>query len=489
MSMNTTIEYIDARHLLSRAGFGFSPQNELLVSRKDKKEILKLIFDESKKLQLFTEIPSPKEPARIMDKTEMTPEIRKMNQEKQRQMRQEIDAMNIQWLKHMQESIFGLRQKMTLFWHGHFACRVPNSYFMQQYYNDLNTHALGNFGELLLAVSKSPAMLQYLNNQQNRKAHPNENFGREVMELFTLGRGKYTEDDIREGARAFTGWGASPEGEFEFREKQHDEGVKTFLGKTGNFNGDDILSIILQQSQTAIFITEKILRFLVNQAPDPMVVEELARSFRKSNYDISRLLHDIFSSSWFYNTENRGILIKSPVELLSNICRVSHVSVQRPEVLIQFEKLLGQELFNPPNVAGWKGGTAWIDSSSMMMRLRLPEILFYDKEFMAQAKVNGADLDSDFAAAQSSQEGINENYLKQASQRVSATLDWDPYLRLFDAVPQEKLFDKIVALHINTDKSGVNKDLVESKINTADRDLYIKGVTTLIMSTPQFQLG
>jgi len=488
--MNSTMESADVRHLLSRAGFGFSPQNGLLVSGKDKKKVLKHIFDESKKLQLFTEIPPPKEPVRIMDKTEMIPdEVKKMNQEKQKQMRQEIDGLNIKWLKHMQESVFGLREKMTLFWHGHFACRVPNSYFMQQYYNDLNTHALGNFGELLFAVSKSPAMLQYLNNQQNRKAHPNENFSREVMELFTLGRGQYTEQDIKEGARAFTGWGANPKGEFEFREKQHDDGVKTFLGKTGNFKGDDTLNIILQQPQTAIFITEKILRFLVNQTPDPKVAEELSRSFRKSNYDISRLLHDIFSSSWFYEPENRGILIKSPVELLSNICRVNHVSLQQPEVLIQFEKLLGQELFNPPNVAGWKGGTTWIDSSSMMMRLRLPEIFFYDKEFMAQAKVSGADLDSDFAAAQSSQERINENYLKQASQRVNATLNWDPYLRLFDKVPQEKLFEQIVALHIDTDKPGVHKDLVESKINTANRDLYIKGVTTFIMSTPQYQLG
>jgi len=332
-------------------------------------------------------------------------------------------------------------------------------------------------------------MLQYLNNQQNRKAHPNENFAREVMELFTLGRGQYTEQDIREGARAFTGWGANPKGEFEFREKQHDDGVKIFLGKTGNFKGDDALNIILQQPQTAIFITEKILRFLVNQTPDPRVLAELSLSFRKSNYDISRLLHEIFSSSWFYNPENRGILIKSPVELLSNICRVNHASFQKPEVLIQFEKLLGQELFNPPNVAGWKGGTTWIDSSSLMMRLRLPEIFFYDKEFISQPKVSGADLDSDFASAQGSQERNNENYLKQASQRVNATLNWDPYIRLFDNIPREKLFDQIVALHINIDKPGVHKDLVESKINTADRDLYIKGVTTFIMSTPQYQLG
>jgi uncharacterized protein (DUF1800 family) len=309
------------------------------------------------------------------------------------------------------------------------------------------------------------------------------------MELFTLGHGQYTEQDIKEGARAFTGWGANHKGEFEFREKQHNEGVKIFLGKTGNFKGEDTLNIILQQPQTAVFITKKILRFLVNQTPEPKFVEELSRSFRKNNYDISRLLNDVFSSSWFYKPENRGALIKSPVELLTNICRVNHISVQRTEVLIQFEKLLGQELFNPPNVAGWKGGTTWIDSSSLMMRLRLPEIFFYDKEFMAQAKVSGADLDSDFDAARRTQEIINENYLKLASQRVNATVNWDPYLRLFDGVPQEKLFDQIVALHINTNKFAVHKDLVESKINMANRDLYIKGVTTFIMSTPDYQLG
>jgi uncharacterized protein (DUF1800 family) len=488
--MNTTMESADIRHLLSRAGFGFSPQNVLLVSSKSKKEVLDHIFDEAKTLQLFTEIPPPEEPAKTMNKTDITPEeVKKMNQEKQKQMRLEIDAMNIQWLKCMQDSVFGLREKMTLFWHGHFACRVNNSYFMQQYYNDLNTHALGNFGELLFAVSKSPAMLQYLNNQQNRKAHPNENFAREVMELFTLGRGQYTEQDIKEAARTFTGWGANPKGEFEFHEKQHDDGVKIFLGKTGHFKGEDALNIILQQPKTAKFITEKILHFLVNQTPDPKVVKELSQSFRKSNYNIGGLLHDIFSSSWFYKSENRGVLIKSPVELLSNICRVNHLSVQNPNVLIQFEKLLGQVLFNPPNVAGWKGGTTWIDSSSLMMRLRLPEIFFYDKELMAQAKVSGADLDSDFSAAQRTQERINENYLKQASQRVNATFNWDPYMRLFDNVPQEKLFDQIVALHINTNKLGVHKDLIESKINPANRDLYIKGVTTYIMCTPEYQLA
>jgi uncharacterized protein (DUF1800 family) len=309
------------------------------------------------------------------------------------------------------------------------------------------------------------------------------------MELFTLGRGNYTENDIKESARAFTGWGFKNTGDFVFREKQHDEGTKTFLGRTGNLNGDDVLNIILDQPNTAIFITEKIYRYFVNETPDTNLIEKLAHNFRKSKYDISKLLHEIFTSQWFYLPENKGILIKSPVELLCNIMRVNDVIVEKPQVLYQFQKLLGQMLFNPPNVAGWKGGKSWIDSSSLMMRMRLPEIFYYDKEFMAQAKVDGADLDSDFYAAQLAQQRQNENYLKQAHQRVDATLHWEPYLSIFDGVSENQLFDTIVSLHIHTPQLSISRETLEDQVDKSNRSNYVKGLTTLIMSTPEYQLS
>src|SRR5208283_3792721 len=412
--MKTNKRNSDIRHIVLRAGFGFSPKSFQLVRNKSLKSVTELILDEANFSQPFQLVPKPAGETKFNDKMSVNPEDqKKMNKEKQKIMRIENEQMNRLWLNKMQDATFGLNEKMTLFWHGHFACRVENSYFMQEYYNVLNANAVGNFADLLFAVSKTPAMLQFLNNQQNKKAHPNENFAREVMELFTLGHGNYSESDIKESARAYTGWGFNNTGEFIFREKQHDEGSKRFLGNTGNYTGDDILNFILIQPQTAVFISEKIYRFFVNENPDDKIINILANNFRKCKYNIKTLLEDIFTANWFYLPENKGNLIKSPVELLSNIMRVNSITVQTPEVYYQFQKLLGQILFNPPNVAGWKGGTSWIDSSSLMLRMRLPEIFYYDKEFMAQAKVDGADLDADFYNAQRTQERQNDNYLKK----------------------------------------------------------------------------
>lgn len=217
-------------------------------------------------------------------------------------------------------------------------------------------------------------MLNFLNNQQNKKDHPNENFAREVMELFTMGRGSYTEKDIREAARAFTGWSYDKGGRFTEREKLHDEGEKTFLGKTGNFDGADILNIILDQKATAKFITGKIYRFFVNENADEHIIGMLSEKLYHSGYDIKKLMRDIFSAPWFYDRKNIGTRIKSPIELMAGIMRALPMDIGKPENLIVYQKLLGQMLFHPPNVAGWPGGKSWIDSSTLMLRLQIPQI-------------------------------------------------------------------------------------------------------------------
>src|SRR6185436_19949343 len=188
-----------------------------------------------------------------------------------------------------------LREKMAFFWHGHFACRNLNVFYQQGLLDIIRSNALGNFRTMLHEVSKSAAMLNYLNNQQNRKDHPNENFAREVMELFTLGRGNYSEDDIKNAARAFTGWASIPKGEFIFRRNQHDFGTKTVLGKTGNLTGEEVLDILLEQKQTAKHITQKMYKFFVSDTIDANHVEWLADRFYKSDYDISKLTEDIFT--------------------------------------------------------------------------------------------------------------------------------------------------------------------------------------------------
>ena len=265
----------------------------------------------------------------------------------QQQQRQAIRSLNLMWLNEMVESKQQLREKMAFFWHGHFASRNLNVFYQQQMLDVIRTNALGNFRDLLHGVSKSAAMLNFLNAQQNRKDHPNENFAREVMELFTLGRGNYTEHDVKEAARAFTGWGANVHGEFIFRKGAHDFGSKTVLGKTGDLTGEDVLDHLLDQRQTAKYISQKIYRFFVNDKVDAKKVEWLSDRFYKSGYEISKLLEDIFTSEWFFDEKNIGVLIKSPIELIAGMRRVLPMELENEEAQLIIQRLLGQMLFYP----------------------------------------------------------------------------------------------------------------------------------------------
>ena len=324
--------------------------------------------------------------------------IANMNQ-KEREMlqmtsRNMIKELNVAWLDRMRHPEGALKERMALFWHNHFACSSNNALFVQKYANTIREHSLGNFRDLLFAVSKEPAMLQYLNNQQNRKKSPNENFAREVMELFTVGRGHYSEDDIKNAARAFTGWGFDNRGEFIFRPRIHDYEEKTFLGAQGNFNGEDILEKLLEQKQTAVYVTSKIYRYLVNeQRVDEKRIEQLATEFFESGYDIGKLVEEIFLSPWFFESENIGSNIKSPVDLLLGLQTAFNVKFHSAEPLVFIQNVLGQKLFYPPNVAGWPGGLNWIDSSSLLIRARLGELLLMGQSFRIDPKVSGDDFD------------------------------------------------------------------------------------------------
>ena len=398
------------------------------------------------------------------------------------QSREDLKNLSITWLDIMVNTDAQLREKMSLFWHGHFASRIVNIYYQQLLLNDIRSNAPGNFGDLLKAVSKSASMLQFLNNQQNHKEHPNENFAREVMELFTLGRGNYTEQDVKEAARAFTGWGFNQAGEFMFRPFFHDSGSKTFLGKTGNFNGDDILNILLEQKQTAAFITRKIYRYFVNDMPDDSHVQWLAARFYQSNYDISGLMKDIFTADWFYDEKNIAQRIKSPVELIVGIRRMLPMQIENPEIQILFQRALGQLLFYPPNVAGWPGGKAWIDSSSLMLRLRLPQLINDNAAFAVNPKT-----DDD------QQMGMKENFtnvkaINKGSFTVQASIDWNKYFDIFSQVSKEQLYDNIESVVLQTKRGSVNKAAVMGMVNNSSREEYIKTLTIALMGTPEYQL-
>lgn len=476
------------QHLLWRAAFGPMAENVAdLDSMSTKKlwEILKNTSADKPSLISIASNPFSDKNYQNADGTmtypaQMTPDQKKMLAQ---QGRQDIKDMNIAWLSIMTNSKAQLREKLSLFWHGHFACRSNSGYFAQDLVNMIRTNALGNFGDMLRAVSKSPAMLQFLNNQQNRKGHPNENFAREVMELFTLGRGNYTEKDIKEGARAFTGWSFDRNGVFMFRKNQHDDGEKTFMGQTGNFDGDDILNILLKNPQTANYIAKKVYRYFVNENADDAKVKYLADRFYKNNYDILKLMDDIFSSDWFYDQKNIGTKIKSPVELLVGIRRYLPLTLDNDDAQLLFEKVLGQILFYPPNVAGWPGGKNWIDSSTLMVRLQLPQVFSSKDSIDIKAK---SDDDVNM--------GMNEERRIRLGKRAAysatggaATIDWNAVNKIFENTQRAQLSTAITDTLLQT-SGRINSSLMANYYNNESRESFIKSAVISTMSTPEYQL-
>jgi uncharacterized protein (DUF1800 family) len=472
------------QHLLWRAGFGPMAENAADLDKVSQKELWALLLKTSAKApekinvaqNLVDGLYKGIQDVAKMQKPELTNDQKKQIRE---QSREDLKNLNILWLEEMINSEAQLREKMSLFWHGHFACRVINSYFQQELLQIIRENALGNFKDMLMAVSKSPSMLQFLNNQQNKKQHPNENFAREVMELFTMGRGNYTENDVKESARAFTGWAFGLNGEFVFRRFQHDDGTKTVLGKTGKFDGEDIINLLLEQKQTAKFICKKIYKYFVNENVDDEKVQLLADGFYKSGYDIKKLMEDIFTSTWFYEEKNMGTKIKSPIELLAGIRRLLPMEMENDQAQLLFQKTLGQILFYPPNVAGWPGGKSWIDSSSLMLRLRIPQILSANDIMDIRPKT-----DDD---VQGGMMEMTAKRIKEVTKGGTAKIDWALVSKVFEATPREKLLQKITDTVLQT-KGHVNDTLLEKYLNSENRENFIKSAVVNLMSTPEYQL-
>ena len=288
------------------------------------------------------------------------------------------------WGERMLTTRRPLEEKLTLFWHGHFATgagKVRDARMMHRQNEMLRANAAGNFRDMLVGILTDPAMLVYLDNGENRKDHPNENFGRELLELFTMGVGNYSERDIREASRAFTGW-TNDGVEFRFDAGNHDFGEKTFLGRTGAFDGEDIIDIILETPVTAEFIAGKLYRFLVREELDPATRAALGDTFREAGYELRPLLRRILLSRDFYSPASVATQFKSPVQLVVSTYR--KLGLTRLPTVPDFNRLtagLGQTLFNPPNVAGWAGGRTWITPALLLERGNLFRgVLFPDRD-------------------------------------------------------------------------------------------------------------
>ncbi len=284
------------------------------------------------------------------------------------------------WLSEMLTTTSPLTEKMVLFWHNHFVSslqKVRSPVLMYRQHQLLRRHAFGNFAEFLHAIARDPAMVLYLDSASNRKGQPNENFARELMELFTLGEGNYSEHDVKEGARAFTGWSIDQDtGEFMFRAPVHDDGVKTVLDRSGSLDGDAVIDILLAQPQTADFIVTKLWREFVSPQPHPGEVKRLARVFRDGHYDIRVALRALLVSDAFYAPQNRAALIKSPIELIVGTLRQFRFETEDAAPFALVSRQLGQDLFAPPNVKGWAGGETWINSATLLARKQLLERMF-----------------------------------------------------------------------------------------------------------------
>lgn len=482
------------QHLMWRAGFGPAVEQLDDLSKYTPKQIFKALVKAADKKSDYINVADDYLQGLMMgfeevgrqQKKELDADERKKVQQKNREG---VRNLNMYWLRQMVNTAAQYREKMAFFWHGHFACRNLNVFYQQGLLDVIRRNALGNFGTLLKEVSKSAAMLNFLNNQQNKKGHPNENFAREVMELFTLGRGNYSEHDIKEAARAFTGWGSNVKGEFQFRRFQHDDGTKTVLGKTGEFDGGDVLDILLQQKQTAIYITRKIYRFFVNELEDEAKVSWLADRFYNNNYEIAPLMEDIFTSDWFYNEKNVGSKIKSPVELLVGIQRMLPMQLENEEALMLLQRVLGQLLFYPPNVAGWPGGKNWIDSSSLMMRLRIPKLINNVDEMNVKAKDDDDTMMGMRDGSNQQVKGVKNMmaYAGMKKQQINATIDWVPYVKHYESTPRENLVGKITNVLLQTN-SKVNNDLITQYADQTGRENFIKTATLQVMSTPEYQL-
>ena len=285
-----------------------------------------------------------------------------------------VEGINLQkwWVKHLLATRSPFLERMTLFWHNHFPSSIEKTTQASMLYKQnlsLRKNAFGNFGQMLHDIARDPAMLLYLDGYISTKEEPNENFARELLELFTVGIGHYSENDMREAARAFTGWGIDDRsGQFIFRAADHDNGTKTFLGKRGNFKGEDIINIVLGHPRTAERIAEKMWHEFVSiSRPDQRVTKQWAQAFRGSNYNISTLIRAVFNSKAFWAKQHRGALIKSPIQLTIGTLRALPYSAAHTDLAHNLN-IMGQGVFAHPSVKGWSGGKTWISTQSLLRR-------------------------------------------------------------------------------------------------------------------------
>jgi uncharacterized protein (DUF1800 family) len=386
-----------------------------------------------------------------------------------------IDDVRTWWTYRMIHSNRPFVEKMTLFWHGHFAtavAKVGNPYLMYQQNQLFRTHGLTEFEELLARLSRDPAMLVYLDGAANRKAHPNENYAREIMELFTTGLGVYTERDVLDAARAFTGWNLKDDA-FAFNPAEHDDGAKEFLGRKGPLDGNDIIHVLAEHPATAERLTRRLYTYLVHDDPDARTLAPFVARWKESKGNVREVVRAIFLSPAFSSDRAYRARIKSPAEFVIGAIRSLGGTIA-PRQVVGLMARMGQDLFNPPSVKGWDGGLAWMSSSAMFERFNFAASITTARGPMGTSHINPE-------AAFDGVEATSEKQLLELATR-----------HLLDGRLAPGAQAAILAYLETGDPSGPKDGkgrLLSPLEDKRALDEKTRGLLHLILSTPEYQLS
>ena len=483
-----------AAHLLNRAGFGGPPADIQKLAGLDHDQAISSLLDYE---NIYDPTPNPvwatPDPERLIKlrdavKAAGPAEGRQLQQQENRMQADHLTELRGWWLNRMAKGPRPFQEKMVLFWHGHFATSIekvrgtPNSTYLMWRQNELFRRlATDNWLRLLIETGKDPAMLIYLDQALSQKQHPNENFAREVMELFALGEGHYTEHDVTEAARALTGWSYDRLNQrFVYRPAMHDDGIKTVLGLTGNLQGEDFLAQIVKQPQAARFITAKLWNYFSGQFPSDELNTALAGVFRDNGNNFKPFLRVMFRCEEFYGDDIVRNEVKSPVQWLVGSARMLESDLPPPFICNAITTSLGQTLFAPPSVKGWDGGTSWITTNTLLDRYNDAVTLV-----MGTAQQLSA---ADFARKPG---GAGGQKLAKLAQRIQVG-----GVKVEKILTPEERADKdsIVAslqhrlfqTALDTSQQDALREFLDSKQQLNDADILT--TIRLMMSTPEYQV-
>lgn len=498
-----------AAHLLRRAAFGGSPsQIDRYVDMGLEAAVDSLVDYH----RIGYDVAPPKLDPMVLE-SQRTAEQRLLSDEERRDYQQKrqmaerrsLEEVRLYWIERIANSPRPFEEKMTLFWHGHFtsgAREVRRALFMHEQNEFLRKNAVGNFRDLVLGISKDRAMLLYLDAARSSKKQPNENYARELMELFTLGVGNYTEADIKAAARAFTGWGFDDDG-FDFRPRQHDDSEKTFMGKRGKFNGEDIIDMILANPACSRWVAKCLLEYFVRPEPEKPLVEAFAGVLRRNKFELRPSLKALFKSEAFYHASSHGALIKSPVELV--VGTAMQLELPLGDLLGAERSMagMGQELMQPPNVKGWDGGEKWINTATLFSRYNYIGKLLRGEasadertRALARAAVSKDEEDKEkMSMAGSMQASSAKSRLTAGKQPM-----FDPSALLQDRKLSgaEEIVDFFTAHLLAVPLPGAKRERLvhyltsggaTMDLNTAGSAERIRSMVHLLCSTPEYQLN